>query len=284
MRPLFSITLLFAIVFFSCKKETNTPTPPQTETACKLTTINYDTVANDFYSIEYDGDTTVQFILAKDSINRYIYTFNSKSQLEKKEGYENMQLSGGKILRFQREYYYDPGNGQLISQLTYSRKFANGITPLDMELTQLDSFLYTDNHISALTSYSFYNGTKMYESKTIFTWLNDDMVSFIQYGQDGKKYHSVSFTYDTTKSNGYDISPKNLYFRDLFENGYENAGIIMSKHILTQATELWDGATGATPVIRNFTTSFNNKGFIEGIQETAYGSTYYLYRFGYTCN
>jgi hypothetical protein len=273
MRQLFFITI--SILFLlSCNKDPDTQILP---VECRLKTINFENSPDRFFNIEFNADNKIELILSTDTQTKQVYEFNNLHQFVKREDFTNMDNLGSTLVRRRWEHYYDESNN-LIKTFHFNQSYTGGVA-LGLDFTGIDSFKYSNGHITEMESYTPFNGTNIYQGKTIFAWENDDLMSLIQYGQNGQISHSVFFTYDLTKENKYDTVFKNV-IEEIFEGGHQLEGIRRSKHILTNAVEQW---SGSNPITRTYTTTFDLKGLIESIQESAEGYTNYVYRFGYTC-
>lgn len=271
------LILLFPIsLIFSCEKGS---VAAKVSSSCDLKTVNFDTSQNNFYNITSNGNHIVQLTLATDSQTKQVYSFNSLNQFVKREDFTNTDNLGATLVRSRFEHIYDSLNN-LIKIFQSYQTYSAGVA-LGLSLTVIDSFLYSSGHIVEMKSYSPFNGTNIYQGKTVFTWANDDLLTLKQYGQNGQLYHSIDFTYDLTKENKFDSICHNFYIQEIFERGHEMEGIRRSKHILISAIEQW---AGSPSISRNYITTFNSSGLVKSIQENSNGITYYIFRFGFLCN
>ena len=271
------LLLLFPFFsLFSCEKNSESET--LLTSACELRTINFDTSLQKFYNININGNHITQLTLATDTQTKQVYEFNNLNQFIKREDFNNEDNLGANLVRTRCEHFYDQTNN-LIKIFQYNQNYSGGVA-LGLSLANIDSFFYSSNNTAEIRHYTPFNGTNIYQGVSKFSWVNDDLITLKQYRQNGQLYHSIDFTYDLTKENKFDSICKNFYIQELFEYGHQMEGIRRSKHILTSAKEEW---VGNSPITRNYITTFNSNGFVESIQEKAYGLNYYIFRFGYLC-
>jgi hypothetical protein len=271
--------ILFAtVVFFliSCDKNTADPIVP----VCKLKTINTDTALSGVKKVSYNGEYISEIASIQYPAVKQIFTTDASGQLIKEEEFLTADSYGpDTMVRSRIEYFYDQAKN-VIRTLNYHRLYTAGTTISTLPLNWIDSFKYTSGKISEIKTYEPFNGVNIYQGKSVLTWVNDDLSQITDYDQNNILYYNAVFTYDLTKENKLDSVFTNLGFAYGF-NGGRRGNLKMSKHILTKTVSYW---TGSTPVTSTFLTTFNSNGFVNSIQETDYGQTYYIYRFEYKCD
>lgn len=277
MYRVITLTILMSVLF-SCGKDPVTSTPPAD--GCKLKTVNFDTSQSGAFNVKYDGDLIVQLTRESDSQHKIVFGFDSLNRFAKRETFG--PFNGSQILTGRSEYYYDQ-SGHFVKRLEYGQTYS-GNTALGLSLQGIDSFTYSGSNISEMKNYSPFNGTNIYQGKTVFTWTNDDLSSLQEYDQRGQVYHSVNFTYDVSKENKFDSLFKGFYIQEPFEYGHSLEGVRRSKHILTQSVEQWNSSPPPLPRTSTYITTFNKNGYVKSIQETIGATTFYVFRFQYTCD
>jgi hypothetical protein len=207
-----------------------------------------------------------------------VYTFNSLNQLIKREDFHNDDNLGANLVRSRFEHIYDANNNIVRSNVYY--QFYNGV-PMGLMFQGYNNYTYSNGRLSEIKSYSPFNGVDIFMGRTTFTWLNEDLMSIITYQQNGLADQIINFTYDLSKENKFDSVLKYFYIQEIGEYGLTMEGIRRSKHVLTASTQQW---VGYTTYNRTYETTFNSKGFIKSIKENAFGRSYYIFRFTYSCD
>jgi hypothetical protein len=270
--------LILPVFLFSCTKDPDITTPPVTD--CKLLTVNFDTSAGKFYNLKYDSNKIVQLTLTTDPQTKMVYTFNSLNQFIKREDFNNNDNLGANLVRHRFEHIYDASNKIIRSNISL-QSYSGGVA-LGLKFHGYNLYSYSTGLLSEIKSYSPFNGVDIYMGRTTFTWLNDDLMSITSYAQNGSTDEIVNFTYDLSKENKFDSVLKYFYIQEIGEGGFPMEGIRRSKHVLTSSTQ--HRPSGPITYTRSYQTTFNSRGFIKSIKENAFGTSYYIFSFTYSCD
>jgi len=279
MKQLFIMTISLFIMT-SCQKNPEI-TPVTSDKNCSVKSISAGIADfspnSSYYKVTFTGDKITQLTNSLTSQDKKTFIYNLSGFLLKSEVFYNYDNLGDTLVRSRIEYFYDT-DSNIIKANSYYQEYSAGQS-LGLKFSGIDSFFYTNGKVSQRKTYVPY-GPNSYQGKVLINWNNDDIVSFIIYGQNGLINNTLNFTYDTLKENKIDINIKKINYN------YADASNSMeamrnSKHVLIKAVEQSRGNSINT---YNYLTTFDNNNFIKSIQVNAYGNTYYINRFDYNCN